>query len=98
MICAVTARSAGEAACGSAQRSISAGYPHAAPDKFAALELVEGKGGTPVLPDALARFECRTVTCSEAGDHMIVLGEIESYDAPGGSPLIFHGGTLRGVR
>ena len=66
-----------------------------ATDKFAALELVEGKGGTPVLSGALARFECRTVKCFEAGDHLVVLGEIEDYDAPGGSPLMFHNGILR---
>jgi flavin reductase (DIM6/NTAB) family NADH-FMN oxidoreductase RutF len=67
-----------------------------AADKFAALELVEGKGGTPVLPGAVARFECRTVKCVEAGDHIIILGEIENYEAAGGSPLIFHAGALRG--
>lgn len=67
-----------------------------ATDKFAELELVEGKGGTPVLPGALASFECRTVQCLDAGDHLVVLGEIESFEAPGGAPLVFHAGALRG--
>jgi flavin reductase (DIM6/NTAB) family NADH-FMN oxidoreductase RutF len=67
-----------------------------APDKFAELELVEGKGGTPVLPGAIARLECRTVQCLEAGDHVVILGEIENFDAPGGAPLVFHAGALRG--
>ncbi|WP_239001857.1 MULTISPECIES: styrene monooxygenase/indole monooxygenase family protein [unclassified Mycobacteroides] len=67
-----------------------------AANKFAQLELVEGKGGTPVLPDVLARFECRTAQCLEAGDHLVVLGEIESFEVLGGPPLVFHAGSLHG--
>lgn len=65
-----------------------------AADKFAALELIDGKGGTPVLPEALARFECRTVQCLDAGDHLIVIGEIECFETRGGRPLVFHDGAL----
>ena len=31
----------------------------------------------------------------EAGDHVLFLGEIESYDAAGGEPLVFHSGFYR---
>ena len=31
----------------------------------------------------------------DAGDHVVFLGEIESYDAPGGEPLVFHSGFYR---
>ncbi|HKS45846.1 MAG TPA: flavin reductase [Amycolatopsis sp.] len=68
-----------------------------APDKFTALDLVEGTGGTPVLPDAVAQFECRTVQCIDAGDHVVFLGEVESFRAAGGDPLIFHAGVLRSL-
>ncbi|WP_067473745.1 flavin reductase [Nocardia amamiensis] len=81
---------------GAGQEHICRQFATPAADKFAAVELVEGVGGTPVLPDAIARFECRTVQCVEAGDHIVIIGEIERYEAPGGQPLIFHDGSLRG--
>ena len=31
----------------------------------------------------------------DAGDHVVFLGEIESYEAPGGEPLVFHSGFYR---
>jgi flavin reductase (DIM6/NTAB) family NADH-FMN oxidoreductase RutF len=64
-------------------------------DKFTELELVEGTGGTPVLPVAVARFECRTVQCVDAGDHIVFIGQVEDFRADGGNPLIFHAGALR---
>ncbi|MGQ4599035.1 flavin reductase [Nocardia sp. R6R-6] len=66
-----------------------------AADKFAEVDLVEGTGGTPVLPGAVAQFECRTVQCLDAGDHVIFIGEVESFRANSGDPLIFHSGQLR---
>ena len=49
----------------------------------------------PVLAGTVAHFVCRRTQTLEAGDHMIFLGEIESYDAPGGEPLVFHSGFYR---
>lgn len=66
-----------------------------AQDKFAELELVEGTGGTPVLPGAVAQFECRTLQCIDAGDHIVFIGEVERFSAVDGKPLIFHAGVLR---
>ncbi|MGQ4615847.1 flavin reductase [Nocardia sp. R7R-8] len=66
-----------------------------APDKFAEIDLIEGTGGTPILPEAVAQFECRTVQCIDAGDHVIFIGEVESFRSDGREPLIFHSGQLR---
>ena len=49
----------------------------------------------PVLAGTVAHFVCRRTQTLHAGDHMIFLGEIESYDAPGGEPLVFHSGFYR---
>lgn len=49
----------------------------------------------PVLEGTVAHFVCRTTHQVEAGDHVIFIGEIESYDAPGGEPLVFHSGSYR---
>lgn len=47
--------------------------------------------GSPVLEDAIAYFECRVVGEYEAGDHIIVVGEVEDYKVlkEGVEPLIF---------
>ena len=66
-------------------------------DKFTELELVEGAGGTPVLPGAVAQFECRTIQCVDAGDHIVFIGEVERFSAVDGKPLIFHAGVLRSL-
>lgn len=61
-------------------------------DKFAGAEVTDGVAGVPVLEGAVASFQCRTVTTYDAGDHVIMLGEVERYDAAGGEPLVFHSG------
>jgi flavin reductase (DIM6/NTAB) family NADH-FMN oxidoreductase RutF len=38
---------------------------------------------------------CRRTHRVDAGDHVLFLGEVESYDAPGGEPLVFHSGFYR---
>jgi len=51
--------------------------------------------GPPILEGTVAHFVCRTTQQVDAGDHVIFIGEIESYDAPGGEPLVFHSGSYR---
>jgi len=46
----------------------------------------------PLLAGAVAQFVCRRTQRFDAGDHVVFLGEIESYAAPGGEPLVFHSG------
>ena len=38
--------------------------------------------GAPLLDDALAVLECRTTAVHDAGDHSIVVGEVEAVTAP----------------
>lgn len=59
---------------------------HAAPD------------GTPLIDDALARFECRQAAIHDGGDHAIVVGEVTACVIGEGSPLIFSGGGYGGFR
>lgn len=49
----------------------------------------------PVLEGTVASFLCRTTQQVDAGDHVVILGEVESYEAPGGEPLVFHSGSYR---
>lgn len=64
-------------------------------DKFAGVEFSDGPGGVPLLKGVLARFFCRCVRHVEAGDHVIVIGEVERFETFDGEPLVFHSGGYR---
>jgi flavin reductase (DIM6/NTAB) family NADH-FMN oxidoreductase RutF len=74
------------------QHHLSRQFATPAEDKFAGVPVTDGVAGVPLIEGAVAWFQCRTVTRYDAGDHVIFLGEVERYDAPGGQPLVFHSG------
>jgi flavin reductase (DIM6/NTAB) family NADH-FMN oxidoreductase RutF len=49
----------------------------------------------PILAGTVAHFVCHTTQVVDAGDHLVIFGEIDDYDAPGGQPLVFHSGSYR---
>jgi flavin reductase (DIM6/NTAB) family NADH-FMN oxidoreductase RutF len=51
--------------------------------------------GVPILPDVLARFDCRTREIHDGGDHHIIIGEVQAHSARDGEPLLFFGGEYR---
>ena len=55
--------------------------------------------GCPILPSALAIFECRKLYTYDGGDHAIFVGEVLKFDHdPKGKPLVFwRGGYHRTV-
>lgn len=46
------------------------------------------KTGAPVLPDALASFDCKTVRQMDVGTHTIFVGGIVDVAVSGGAPLV----------
>lgn len=64
-------------------------------DKFADVPTREGIAGTPLIEGAVAQFQCRPVRCLDSGDHLVMIGQVEQYEALGGAPLIFHAGSYR---
>jgi flavin reductase (DIM6/NTAB) family NADH-FMN oxidoreductase RutF len=62
---------------------------------FAGLDLKWNEHGVPLLPRALARFECNVADRFPAGDHMILLGHVLELETQDGSPLLFAGGASR---
>ncbi|HXO23502.1 MAG TPA: flavin reductase family protein, partial [Streptosporangiaceae bacterium] len=64
--------------------------------------------GAPLLDDALAVLECRTTAVHDAGDHSIVVGEVqavtsppetpETPEAPSRGPLLHYSGAYRRLR
>jgi flavin reductase (DIM6/NTAB) family NADH-FMN oxidoreductase RutF len=56
----------------------------------------EDDGHAPVR-EALATLCCRVVDVMRAGDHDLVLGEVERFDRRDGEPLVFHRGMFGGL-
>jgi flavin reductase (DIM6/NTAB) family NADH-FMN oxidoreductase RutF len=58
------------------------------------VDVHDGQRG-PLVDDALAWLECRTVSEHEAGDHTIFVGEVESSElGRSGSGLVYREGTF----
>jgi len=59
------------------------------PHRFAA-------SGAPILEGSAAFLDCRLHAAHEAGDHLIVIGEVLELEVSDGhEPLLFHGGGYR---
>ncbi len=56
---------------------------------FDGLEYDINAEGVPILPDALARFDCAQHATHEGGDHLIVVGRVIRFAMTHGTPLVF---------
>jgi 3-hydroxy-9,10-secoandrosta-1,3,5(10)-triene-9,17-dione monooxygenase reductase component len=74
------------------QEDLSTRFAKRGEDKFADLDIEEGRGGIPLLKGCTARFQCRTASSYQGGDHLIFIGEVLNYDHFENPPLVFHGG------
>lgn len=79
----------------SGQHHLSRLFATSGADKFARTEIRDGPLDIPLLDGALAHFVCRNARQIEAGDHLIVIGEVQDYQVFDGEPLVFHSGTYR---
>ena len=63
-------------------------------DKFDGVSWSEGDGGVPLLDEYLSCLQCRTTQRIPAGDHVVLIAEVEAidFDKNGRAPL----GFLRG--
>ena len=61
-------------------------------DRFGPRDWHDGPHGVPVLEGCIATFVARNRSRHPEGDHVILVGEIVHFSAPGGHPLVFHDG------
>ena len=73
--------------------TVSRRFATSEPEKFGTVEYRPGPLGLPLLPEALAHLECRTVHAYPGGDHTIFIGQVESAQARAGEPLLYFRGT-----
>lgn len=63
-------------------------------DKFAAVDWMEGTGGSPVIDGCVASFECSSAFNNWGGDHLIFVGRVERFATRDVPALLFHRGRL----
>jgi flavin reductase (DIM6/NTAB) family NADH-FMN oxidoreductase RutF len=61
-------------------------------DRFEGVGYSRSPSGLAVLDDVLAVIECATFAMHEAGDHTIIVGEVEAARAQSGTPLLYYRG------
>ncbi len=60
--------------------------------RFEGTEWKPGATGVPLMVGCLASLECRVDRTIDAGDHMILLAEVEAAELEGGQPLLYYSG------
>lgn len=74
------------------QDELSNRFARSGGDKFAGLATSSGIGEAPLLENCASRLQCRTAFRYEGGDHVILVGEVLSFDRREVAPLVFQGG------
>jgi 3-hydroxy-9,10-secoandrosta-1,3,5(10)-triene-9,17-dione monooxygenase reductase component len=77
------------------QQTVSDHFAFDRTGKFEGIEVHEGIGGSPLLADYLALYQCETTDRIEAGDHVILVGRLLACEVREGEPLVFQGGSYR---
>jgi len=72
-------------------------FSKASRNKFEDVGLRTGLGGVPIVEGCVAAFECKRVAHYPGGDHMIVIGRVERFEATDRSPLLFHAGRYLAI-
>ena len=65
--------------------------------RFEGLDCARAATGAPLIPGALASLDCSVSALHDAGDHVIVVGQIEAVVKGGGEPLLYYAGGYRAL-
>lgn len=80
------------------QQNLSSHFAKSDHTLFDKIEIDRSAQNVPLIPGALACFECRTHRIHDCGDHYIILGEVIEFDAQDGEPLLFFGGKYAAIQ
>ena len=73
------------------QQHLSAHFARPGQDRFSGVEWDAGHGGVPLIPGALAWFECSIHRMVDAGDHTILIADVFDAKCTDGRPLVYFG-------
>ncbi len=82
------------------QDDLSSRFSRSQGEKWALVRPQFGEHGVPLIPGALAAFECERYAVHDGGDHAIFVGRVLSIRAVAAAtaePLVFYGGRYCGV-
>ena len=85
---------------GETQDGLSTRFAQAGGGKWLGVEPMIGATGVPLLPGALAHFECERYASYDGGDHQIFVGRVLALGRQPGSaarPLVFFSGRYHQV-
>ena len=74
------------------QEAIARRFAERGGNRFDGLGYSRGQNGMAVLDDVLGYVECAVVARHEAGDHDVIVGEVEAAVADEGKPLLYYRG------
>ena len=81
----------------STQLDISALFASKSAEKFDKADYEKSLQGTPVIKETLANFICRRQKSVDAGDHLVIFGEVIDFWSDDGSPLLYFNGNYCSV-
>jgi len=64
-------------------------------NRFEGVEWSAGVTGSPLLPGTLATFDCRKHSEVDAGDHYVLIGEVQTASMAEGEPLLYFASQYR---
>jgi len=82
------------------QDDLSTRFARSQAEKWALVQPVFGEHGVPLMPGALAGYECERFAVYDGGDHAIFVGRvlsIRAQTAATAEPLVFYGGRYCGI-
>ncbi|MEM8980802.1 MAG: flavin reductase family protein [Pseudomonadota bacterium] len=77
------------------QASVAMGFVKEA-NAFGSLDVTRNAHGTPLIGGALAVFECTRRAAHDAGDHVILVDQVDVFHLSQGAPLLFTQGSYGG--
>lgn len=75
------------------QKDVSNTFAKPVEDRFATVKWQIGPYGAPILAGVSAWFDCSTHQVVDAGDHAILIGQVEAFEASGQSGLGYYRGS-----
>lgn len=80
------------------QEAVSSTFASKSPDKFQSVDYDSVHTGAPILSDCLTWFDCSVHQRVEAGDHLILIGQVRAFGSSPKLPLCFCRGRYANVK
>ena len=71
------------------QEALSQHFARTDHTRFDRIDYSDSAEGVPILPGCIAVLHCSTRQTIDCGDHHIIIGHVDRYDADDGEPLLF---------